>query len=161
MKILVMVAIGFALPFAAHAAKLYKWVDSNGKIHYSEIAPAPGATNVEVVPVPPAPPSSGEKGTCVSHECYAKQLERDRIEREKGYAKMHAEQERHERQVRARKVAEAAAEKRSADDEELHRLCIHGHMGFADLRDCENPKKLRAAGKRLQAKQERQAKSAK
>ena len=41
-------AIGIALPGAAQAIEIYKWVDENGITHYSNIKPA--GTKVELVP---------------------------------------------------------------------------------------------------------------
>jgi hypothetical protein len=162
MRALMLIALGLVVPITVAAAgKTYKWVDANGTVQYSETLPAQGAAHVEVVPAPPAPSAAGAKEACVSHECYAKQLERERIEREKGYARTQAEQERHERQVRARKAGEAAVAKQAADDDALYKQCVRGDMGFVNLRDCDDPKKLRAAGKRLQATQERQSKHVK
>jgi hypothetical protein len=75
-------ALVLAAPIAAHAAKIYKWTDPQGKVIYSD-TPRPGAVEMEVptepagiVPVPPrdaaqprqpvAPPAAYQGLTVVS-----------------------------------------------------------------------------------------------
>lgn len=60
MRNLVFFAVVFGWASSAVAADpVYKWVDEQGKVHYSSQPPRRGAVKVETVPVPP-PPSPEE-----------------------------------------------------------------------------------------------------
>ena len=87
----------FILPLMVAAESIHKWVDKDGKVHYSQTRPKDtDATKVKVDPPPPAdaePPMVNGERICLSYECYAIKLNQERVERERGYAKARAENE--------------------------------------------------------------------
>ena len=52
------IAIAILLATATVAAQVYKWVDKDGKVQYSDQAPPPGATKTEAKKVETSPPLS-------------------------------------------------------------------------------------------------------
>lgn len=57
MKKLLWIAAGLTLPMLA-SAEMYRWVDKNGAVHYTQ-TPPPGKAVERVRPAPPANPNSG------------------------------------------------------------------------------------------------------
>lgn len=55
---IVSLLVMLSLPFTA-AAEMYRWVDAQGKVHYSDAPPPAGAKSAKTidVPTPPAAPS--------------------------------------------------------------------------------------------------------
>jgi hypothetical protein len=78
------------LPLTA-AAQVYKWVDENGKVHYTQTKPVQG----QYKEVPPAPPP-GQMGGAPSLGGYADKLKAEREQREQVQAQ--ADQTRQKRQ---------------------------------------------------------------
>lgn len=58
MKTAIALLVMLSLPFAA-AAEMYRWVDSQGKVHYSDSPPPAGAKSSKTIDTPPpaAPPA--------------------------------------------------------------------------------------------------------
>ena len=103
------VAIGLALCIAVPAsAQLYKWVDSNGKVQYSD-KPPPSNFKTEKLRAPPppapAPAAAGEGGT---QKDAAKKGPMTANEQEQAFRK---------RQLEAKKADEEAAQKQAEASE--------------------------------------------
>jgi len=106
------------------AQKLYKWVDKDGKTHYSQTPPADAAASQSKLNVPkqdsPAPQveltedGRDPDGNCKTMKCMADQMEADRLEREQGYATQRWRNERlQEKASEERAAKERAAEPKS------------------------------------------------
>lgn len=86
MKRLLGIALtGFA--FSASAAAVHKWVDENGKVHYSD-QPPPGKTNSQKTDIPvrpalPAPPSKSLADKEMEFRKRRMEAEETRIKQEK------------------------------------------------------------------------------
>jgi prophage tail gpP-like protein len=98
------------LPLFAHAGDIYKWTDANGRVHYSQTPGEAGAATVDVGSPSTTAPSHAK--TCVTWECYAQQLERDRRVREREYRERDAEQTRIEQEAKRRSAEAASRAKR-------------------------------------------------
>lgn len=102
------VAIGLVLCLALPAtAQMYKWVDSNGKIHYSD-KPPPSNVKTEKLRTPAQPagapaPSASKEGT---QKDTAKTGPKSVAEQEQAFRKRQAEENKAE-QEQAQKEAEA------------------------------------------------------
>ncbi len=149
------------LPMVAAAGGVYKWVDKDGKVHYSQTRPKEtDASALKVSPPPPADaaaPSSGGASKCLSYECYAEMLKQDRLERERRYAQARAERDREfERERRQRgTTAPSASSGGSISDEYLRSLCRGGGQN-ATKTDCNDTAKLRRQFRELQEQQKKQ-----
>lgn len=130
----------------ASAAELYRWVDKDGKVHYSQTRPAEAPTTQTKIKVPDTkagsdgdgmpPGDRDEHGNCVSIKCMADQMEADRLERERGYARQKAENE------RAAKVPPSVSKPSSPPnprDELLREQCRSGiHYGGNSHPNCDD-----------------------
>lgn len=57
MKTAISLLVLLGLPLAA-AAEMYRWVDSNGQVHYSDSPPPAGAKSTRTIVTPPAAPAA-------------------------------------------------------------------------------------------------------
>ena len=83
---------GLALLVAFHAsADVYRWVDENGTVHYSNETPPPGvqATKVDIDAEPRAPVT--ESAECYTVRCQGERLEQRLARREQIEARLAAE----------------------------------------------------------------------
>jgi hypothetical protein len=87
----IMAASLLVLAVPALAADIYRWVDANGSVHYSNGAPPSGvkATKVDVEAEPRAPVT--ENGECYTVRCQGERLEQRLAMREQIEARMAAE----------------------------------------------------------------------
>jgi hypothetical protein len=117
-------------PPTVMADKIYRHVDKDGKVYYSEIRPTEPANELKIAPAP-ADLGGTDPGACLSYECYAEQLKKDRLEREKGYAEM---RRREEREAMQRQSGTGGA-----GDEYYRSLCRNSQANM----DCTDTKKIR------------------
>lgn len=93
------------MAIAAVAANVHRWVDKDGKVHYSQIPPVTAPADEAKLKIQtPSALSAGEaagpqaerdaQGVCLTMKCVADDMEADRLERERGYAERIAENER-------------------------------------------------------------------
>ena len=88
-----------ALPFAAGASAIYRWVDEHGQIHYGDRPPSDA--QADAIP-PPLPAGPGEE---VQHlQDYVRTLEVQDAERAR-----HAEEERQQQERAAARTADCEA----------------------------------------------------
>jgi hypothetical protein len=87
----IMAASLLVLAVPAMAADIYRWVDANGSVHYSNGTPPSGvkATKVDVEAEPRAPVT--ENGECYTVRCQGERLEQRLAMREQIEARMAAE----------------------------------------------------------------------
>lgn len=118
-------AIGLALFFAAPAsAQLYKWVDSNGKVQYSD-KPPPSNIKTERLRTPPPAPSPAAAGESKegAQKDAAKTGPRTAKEQEQAFRK---------RQIDARKADDEAAQKQAETGEKAEN-CKRAKAALASL----------------------------
>lgn len=136
------IAIAILLATATVAAQVYKWVDKDGKVQYSDQAPPPGATKTEAKKV------ETSNAAASTLPAPAKTLE----DRTKDYDK---------RQKDAADSAKKAEEAR-AKDEAAAENCKAAQAG---LRDLESGRLLRRTNEKgeitIMSDEEREAESAK
>lgn len=137
------------------AAGVHKWVDKDGKVHYSQAAPKekPSTESQVRVSRPPSgsdvsepQPERGENDECLTIKCMADQMEADRLERERGYAQRRAENERAARKKPAdgTKMGVGSKSHDTPLDEHLRENCRKGlYYGSTSKVDCNDVAKLR------------------
>lgn len=138
---------------AAHAAfaeKIYRWVDQNGKVHYSQTKPDTATTSERSLVTDPAPtpqaapalepePERNQRGECLTVKCMADEMEADRLKRERGYAEQRAKNER-----ALQKKSETSAPKTpsvplSEHDKQLQHNCKRGlYYGSNSKINCDD-----------------------
>ena len=125
----------------AIAAGPYKWVDKDGKIHYTDVPPTQGdASRVKVPAANPSPESPSEdqtsdrdaKGNCRTMKCLADEMEATRLQREKDYDRQRAENERY-----AKQKSNPPHYVNGRDLETMIQQCRSGACG-TDTRNCED-----------------------
>jgi hypothetical protein len=138
----------------AAAGSLYRWVDKEGKVHYSESPPVETPTTETKIHVrtPAGTPDDSEipksdydaNGNCATIKCMADQMEAERLERERGYARQRQENEQaatSEKQKSASRVIDSAAGLR---DEKLRTQCLNGvYYGANSKVNCNDAAALR------------------
>lgn len=151
------VLIGFIIAFAsapaAVADKVYRWVDQDGKVHYSQTAPATAPTSEQELKISaPATPDAAadvpeernERGECLTIKCMADQMEADRLQRERGYAAQRAKNERALKKADA-KPSSVPAGPPSEHDKQLQHNCRRGVYYTMNSRvNCDDIAQLRA-----------------
>lgn len=96
---------GVMLAFAAAAsAQLYRWVDRDGRVHYTATPPPPGATKSRTLEAPAAPPAEDGDPAAKDH---ARKGPLTPAEQEQAFRK---------RQLEAQKAAEKAALERQQEE---------------------------------------------
>lgn len=108
------VAISLALCAALPAyAQLYKWVDSNGKVHYSDKPPPSNVKTEKLRPParPSSPPAAGASADATKKDATAKAGPKTLAESEQAFRKRQAEarkseEEQERKEARARDQAE-------------------------------------------------------
>lgn len=151
---LLAVLVTFVFPSLLVAAGLYKWVDKDGKVHYSSTPPSEAPRTETRLSVPnapadvPAPQADhDDSGNCQTVKCMADQMEADRLARERKYAERRAENER-----AARKPAATAQPQVSTPvDQHLQENCRKGlFYGSSSRVDCNDLATLRQQWERYQ-----------
>ncbi len=131
------------------AGNVYKHVDENGGVYYSQIPPREGEVSRITTPAPPADDGAqlpqgesirGKNGECLTVKCMADEMETDRLKREGEYARRRAENERAVKKKTQDGPSKTAASGISADA--LQQLCLNGSIG-PSTRDCNDVNKLR------------------
>lgn len=136
------------VPIASMAEGINKWTDKDGNIHYSQTRPKDtDATKVKVDPLPTGyagPPIINGERICLSHKCYADKLERQRLERERGYAKARAENEHEASHMENKNETKKSTTTtgNTAYDEYLRSLC-RGGSANSTKKDCSDTAKIR------------------
>ncbi len=143
----------------ALADKVYRWVDQDGKVHYSQTKPDAAVTNERSFATTPAPtpdatpesqPERNQRGECLTIKCMADEMEADRLKRERGYAAQRAKNE----QALKKKAETKAAPKTAAvplneHDKELQHNCKRGlYYGTNTKINCDDMDAVRAEWKR-------------
>lgn len=126
------------------ADSLYRWVDRNGEVHYSQTAPLETPATETRIKIQkssaPAKPQAerDDNGNCLTIGCLADQMEADRLAREREYARQIAE---HQRAAR-RETTEPAAT--NPLDDHLRENCRNGlFYGPSSKVDCDDIAGLR------------------
>ena len=89
------IAALLALPLAAAAQTLYKWVDEKGVTHYSETPPPKGAASkVEIRPSEPGKAAPAEDWKEKERQFRERRVQREQQEREEAARKAREEQDR-------------------------------------------------------------------
>lgn len=140
------------LPLPAAASGVYKWVDEQGKVHYSQQAPSSG----DNVPIRTPPPSTnnepdlsqgesvrGADGNCLTIKCVADEMEQSRLQREAEYAKQRAVNDSQARPPKQAGAAELPPQGPLYGDEYMRTQCLHGQCSGLSRRDCDDVQKLR------------------
>lgn len=123
--------LAWNLPTAI-ADKVYRHVDKDGKVHYSQFRPGEDtADEVKLAPAPADDPGNIDPNACLSYECYAEQLKKERLQREKGYAEI---RQREEREAMQRQTGSGGA-----GDDYYRSLCRNSGANM----DCNDTKKIR------------------
>lgn len=149
----VVLSVVVFVPIVVAAAGVYRWVDDNGKVHYTQTPPSTGdTTKIKAPPAgsddaPPVSPSDsvrGADGNCLTIKCMADEMESARLQREGDYARQRAENERHlqKKQVQTEPQRQAGPPGSLYSDEHMRTQCLHGQCG-SDTRDCDNVQRLR------------------
>ena len=159
--IVLLCALVWSLPAAASG--VYKWVDAQGKVHYSERAPSSG----DNVPIRTAPPSSnsepelsqgesvrGADGNCLTIKCVADEMEQSRLQREAEYAKQRAINDSHARPPKRAAATELPPQGPLYSDEYMRTQCLHGQCAGVSRRDCDDVQKLRQCARFQQSDRE-------
>jgi hypothetical protein len=73
------------------AAQTYRWVDQNGKVHYSNIQPPKGVQATVVDPDSKAGPPAAESGECYTIRCQGERMEERQRRRDAEDARISAE----------------------------------------------------------------------
>lgn len=151
--LLLIVMLWWSMPTAT-AGSLYRWVDKDGKVHYSEKPPAEAPKAESKVHITNPAPSRAEesvvfedgrdeKGNCVTMKCLADQMESDRLARERGYAQKRAD---NERAAAAHKKPQGGAQPSppTALDDHLRENCKNGVYYSGNYRtNCDDIAELR------------------
>lgn len=147
--------VGFtiAVSTSAVAEKVYRWVDQDGKVHYSQTAPGAGATSEKAITTTAPPradsatepePERNERGECLTVKCMADQMEADRLKRERGYAEQRAKNERALQKKPGTGWPPKPPTTLSARDKELQHNCRRGlFYGSNSKIDCDDMDALR------------------
>lgn len=136
------------------AAGLYKWIDKDGKVHYSSTPPSEAPRTETRLSVPNAPADvplpqaeRDDSGNCQTVKCMADQMEADRLARERGYAQRRAENERATRKP----VATTQPQVSTPIDQHLQENCRNGlFYGPSSRVDCNDIATLRQQWERHQ-----------
>lgn len=149
---LIVLLVAMVLPLQVAASGVYKWVDDQGKVHYSEQAPATG-DNVTLRTAPPSTNkepelSQGESvrdadGNCLTIKCVADEMEQSRLQREAEYAKQRAINDSQARPQKRVGAAELPPTGSLYSDEYMRTQCLHGQCAGVSWRDCDDVQKLR------------------
>lgn len=149
---LILLLVAMVLPLQVAASGVYKWVDDQGKVHYSEQAPATG-DNATLRTAPPSTNkepelSQGESvrdadGNCLTIKCVADEMEQSRLQREAGYAKQRAINDSQARPQKPVGTAELPPTGSLYSDEYMRTQCLHGQCAGVSWRDCDDVQKLR------------------
>lgn len=147
---IVALCLAITIPSVSLAASVYKWVDKNGKVYYSESPPPKGETSKVKIP----PPSANDEpvisqgmsvrdpdGKCLTIKCIADEMETSRLARERSYVKQRAENER-VMQPKTESAPQWPPQDPLYSDGYMRTQCLHGQCG-SDTRDCEDINKLR------------------
>jgi hypothetical protein len=135
-----MIAIMFVWHGPAAAGGVVRWVDKDGKVHYSETPPseAPAAeSRIEVhnagstADEPAAPSAQGKSRDCATIKCLGDQMEADRLQREREY----------ERQREKAAKAEKADKRHDRYDDVMRQNCLN--MGASTKTNCNDKKEVR------------------
>lgn len=136
-------------PSGLIAGKVYKRVDKDGRVFYSQIPPREGASSQVTTQAPPSDDGTqlpqgesirGTNGECLTIKCVADEMEADRLKREGEYARRRAENEN-----AAKKKPQNGSSNPTASPGEknyLRQLCLNGSIG-PSTRDCDDIDKLR------------------
>jgi len=150
---------GMASP-AAFAEKIYRWVDQNGKVHYSQMKPDTAATGersfvTDPAPTPEAAPASeseperNKRGECLTIQCMADDMEAERLKRERGYAEQRARNERALQKKTATSASKTPSTPVSEHDKELQYNCKRGlYYGTNSKINCDDMDAVRAEWKK-------------
>lgn len=141
--------LGASIPYLAVAAGVYKWVDKDGKVYYSQTAPREKASSKVKTQAAPSGAESqlpqgesirGDDGECLTIKCMADEMETDRLKREGEYAKRHAENE----NAAKKKPQDGSPNSTvsAGEKDQLRKLCLNGSIG-PSTRDCDDIDKLR------------------
>ena len=152
--IILLCALVWSLP--AGAAGVYKWVDAQGNVHYSERAPSSG----DNVPIRTAPAGTdnepelsqgesvrGADGNCLTIKCVADDMEQSRLQREAEYAKQRAINDKEAQPKKHAGAAELPPQGPLYGDEYMRTQCLHGQCSGLSRRDCDDVQKLRQCGR--------------
>ena len=151
------VLIGFVVAVMSNSAlaeKVYRWVDKDGKVHYSQTAPtseASGEKEIRTTP-PPTPDTAAdepeernERGECLTVKCMADQMEADRLKRERGYAEQRAKNERALPKKAEVKPSTVPSGPLSEHDKQLQHNCRRGLYYTTNSRiNCDDMDQVRA-----------------
>lgn len=156
-RILAVVALATAFScVAAVAANLYKWVDKDGKVHYSQTrsATAPASEAKIELRTPSGPNNTNNStpqaerdasGNCLTVKCLADQMESERLAREHEYARQIAENERAGKKNKNIKESKSPAAATGLD-EHLRENCRRGlYYGASSRVNCDDIAALRDA----------------
>jgi hypothetical protein len=91
--------IVLSLPFAA-SAEMYRWVDSQGKVHYSDSPPPAGAKSSKTIDTPP--PSAAPSGAAPKAKTW-QEKEMDFRQRQAAEADAQAKKQKEEAEAKERK----------------------------------------------------------
>jgi hypothetical protein len=121
------------LPLAA-AADMYKWVDKDGSVHYSQTPPAAAAERISVTPPPTA--GAADNGLKKFSDNYDKQAKEQAKKDSEAAAKQ---------QERSQKCAQAKAQLDQLQNSPLHRLAQTDDSGNVSRMTPEQQQQLIAA----------------
>lgn len=151
------------VPLQVGASGVYKWVDEQGKVHYSEHAPSSGGKAKMRV----APPSTnnepevsqgesvrGADGNCATIKCMADEMEQSRLQREAEYARQRALNESQARPQKRVNAGELPPQGPLYSDEYMRTQCLHGQCAGVSGRDCDDVQKLRQCARFQQGMRE-------
>lgn len=144
---------------AAFAEKIYRWVDQNGKVHYSQTKPDTAATSERSFVADPAPtpeaapaepePERNQRGECLTIQCMADDMEAERLKRERGYAEQRAKNERVLQKKTETKTLKTPSTPISEHDKQLQHNCKRGlYYGTNSKIDCDDMGAVRAEWKK-------------
>jgi hypothetical protein len=87
----VLLLVAAALAAGTAAAQTYRWVDQNGKVHYSNIQPPKGVQATVVDPDSKAGPPATESSECYTVRCQGERMEERQRKRDAEDARYNAE----------------------------------------------------------------------
>ena len=96
----VLLLFAFMLASAQAAAQIYRWVDQNGNVHYSNIKPPKGVTPTIVDPNAKEAPPSADSTECYTIRCQGERMEERQRKRDEVEARISAERAAAAKQVR-------------------------------------------------------------
>ena len=159
--ILCAAVLGITVPSIGVASGVYKWVDKNGKVHYSQHAPAKdGVTKLKTPPQRPDGADSepgysqgesvrGPDGKCLTIKCRADEMEAARLKRYREYDRQRAENQRHI-QKKSNSTQPLISD---AYMNGVRTQCLHGRCG-SSTRNCDDMAVLRQCALTLKLKQD-------